>query len=54
MVLFTGGLLWCLFLWLSRDDADEEEKDGSNDASTISTEEPGPSPDRRADGGIPG
>lgn len=26
MVLFTGGVLWCLFLWLVRDD-DEESGD---------------------------
>ena len=27
MVLFTGGVLWCLFLWLVRDD-EEEKEDG--------------------------
>ncbi len=26
MVLFTGGVLWCLFLWLIKDDADEERE----------------------------
>jgi hypothetical protein len=25
MVLFTGGVLWCLFLWLVKDDADDVE-----------------------------
>jgi hypothetical protein len=24
MVLFTGGVLWCLFLWLVKDDGEEE------------------------------
>jgi hypothetical protein len=28
MVLFTGGVLWCLFLWLVKDDADEEGETG--------------------------
>jgi len=23
MVLFTGGVLWCLFLWLAKDDEEE-------------------------------
>lgn len=30
MVLFTGGLLWCLFLWLSRDEEDEKGEVGSD------------------------
>jgi hypothetical protein len=28
MVLFTGGVLWCLFLWLIKDDGDEEGEAG--------------------------
>lgn len=32
MVLFTGGVLWCLFLWLVKDDGDDEgEADGAED-----------------------
>jgi hypothetical protein len=26
MVLFTGGVLWCLFLWLVKDDEEEKEQ----------------------------
>jgi hypothetical protein len=33
MVLFTGGVLWCLFLWLARDD--EEEKEGGGDRPDV-------------------
>jgi hypothetical protein len=27
MVLFTGGVLWCLFLWLVRDDEEDRRED---------------------------
>jgi len=30
MVLFTGGVLWCLFLWLVRDDEEEREGDSAD------------------------
>ena len=43
MVLFTGGVLWCLFLWLVKDD--EEEEEGSAPASLdTASEEEVPSP----------
>jgi hypothetical protein len=29
MVLFTGVILWCLFLWLVRDDDEDEDAGGA-------------------------
>ena len=40
MVLFTGGVLWCLFLWLVKDDGDEEGESGGPEEP--STEVPSP------------
>lgn len=34
MVLFTGGVLWCLFLWLVRGDAEEEHRDDDDPGQT--------------------
>lgn len=44
MVLFTGGVLWCLFLWLVKDD--EEEKGEAGEAQP--TEASSPAASRRA------
>jgi len=45
MVLFTGGVLWCLFLWLIKDDGDEE---GEDVGGTRSEEAPSPGTSSRS------
>ena len=42
MVLFTGGALWCLFLWLVKDD-EEEREEGEGPAPEV----PSPAAPRR-------
>ena len=45
MVLFTGGVLWCLFLWLARDDEEEGEEHG---AEELAARPPSPRASARA------
>ena len=33
MVLFSGGVLWCLFLWLVKDDEEERRDDDDSEES---------------------
>jgi len=35
MVLFTGGVLWCLFLWLARDDEEDQAADETRRSAGI-------------------
>jgi hypothetical protein len=41
MVLFTGGVLWCLFLWLVKDDAEEEGEAGRPEDPATEVPSPG-------------
>ena len=41
MVLFTGGVLWCLFLWLIKDDGEEEGEAGRPEDPPAEVPSPG-------------
>jgi hypothetical protein len=48
MVLFTGGVLWCLFLWLVKDDEEDAHRGG--DAPPPEAPSPGASARSALDG----
>jgi hypothetical protein len=47
MVLFTGGVLWCVFLWLVHDEPEERE---GNDELPAEPPSPGSPPRTALDG----
>lgn len=53
MVLFTGGVLWCLFLWLVQDDGGEEGETGPPEETSTDVPSPALSARSAVDGPPP-